>query len=130
MVNVSVDIARDGSAPGKARRVVRRQAGALDAALVGDVTLLVSELVTNSVKYGADGTVRLRILSRAPAQVRVEVSDDGHAFVPAGRDRPLSDAGGWGLHLVERLADRWGVATGTSRVWFEIDRRATGAAAA
>ena len=30
--------------------------------------------------------------------------------------------GGWGLLLVEQASDRWGVADGSMRVWFEIDR--------
>jgi anti-sigma regulatory factor (Ser/Thr protein kinase) len=58
--------------------------------------------------------------------VRIEVSDGGAGFVPPKRPAPRLDAeepGGWGLVLVDRLADRWGVARdeGTS-VWFELDR--------
>ena len=48
--------------------------------------------------------------------------DEGGGFVPTARDRPLNEVGGWGLHLVNELADRWGVATEASHVWFEIAR--------
>jgi hypothetical protein len=34
----------------------------------------------------------------------------------------VTKVGGWGLFLVEKLADRWGVARNSlTRVWFEID---------
>jgi hypothetical protein len=52
--------------------------------------------------------------------LRVEVVDEGGGFVPSAGDRPATDVGGWGLHLVHTLADRWGVATEASHVWFEI----------
>jgi hypothetical protein len=54
--------------------------------------------------------------------VRVEVVDQGAGFIPVARDRPVTEVGGWGLHLVETLADRWGVHEGSTHVWFEIDR--------
>jgi hypothetical protein len=44
-------------------------------------------------------------------------------FVPEVRDRPKTEPGGWGLHLVEALTQRWGVFDGSTHVWFEIDRR-------
>ncbi|HEX6460898.1 MAG TPA: ATP-binding protein, partial [Thermoleophilaceae bacterium] len=54
-------------------------------------------------------------------RLRVEVGDDGPGFVPAPRsaDAPLDSH--WGLHLVEELADRWGVvAEPETLVWFEL----------
>jgi anti-sigma regulatory factor (Ser/Thr protein kinase) len=87
-----------------------------------DVVLLVSELVTNSVKYGSEGALRLQISAPAPKKVRVEVTNEGHSFEPKARNRPVTEAGGWGLHLVEELTDRWGVHEGSTHVWFEIDR--------
>lgn len=97
-------------------------ASQLDPSLVPDVKLLVSELITNSVKYGGDGEVTLQLESRHPEHIRVEVVDQGSGFVPIARNRPATEAGGWGLHLVETLADRWGVHEGSTHVWFEIER--------
>ena len=38
------------------------------------------------------------------------------------RDTDRSRPGGWGLYLVDQLADRWGVARDhLNRVWFEMD---------
>jgi anti-sigma regulatory factor (Ser/Thr protein kinase) len=110
--------------------VARRALDALDAKLpddlLGDVRLMVSELVTNSLRHAELGdadAIRLAV-GVSDATVRVEVSDPGKGFDPV-EDVP-TDPGrrtGWGLFLVETLADRWGVdrSRGTC-VWFELDR--------
>jgi anti-sigma regulatory factor (Ser/Thr protein kinase) len=126
-MELNVDIARDIQAPARARRAVRRLGEDLDPALIDDVMLLVSELITNSVKYGGEGELQLAVRSDGAEHVRIEVIDQGSGFVPTARDRPKSEAGGWGLHLVEELTDRWGVHEGSTHVWFEIDRREAGA---
>jgi anti-sigma regulatory factor (Ser/Thr protein kinase) len=120
---VTVDIDRDRTAPASARRAVEAFGSSLDPAVVPDVKLLVSELISNSVKYGGDGQVQLILRSENPRQVYVEVVDQGVGFVPAARDRPKTEPGGWGLHMVEALTKRWGVREGSTHVWFEIDRR-------
>ena len=118
----TVDIPRDRRAPAHARRTIEQLGERVDPALVPDVKLLVSELVTNSVKYGGDGAVTLRIRTEDPKRLRVEVVDQGAGFVPAARNRPATEVGGWGLHLVQTLSNRWGVYEGSTHVWFEIDR--------
>jgi anti-sigma regulatory factor (Ser/Thr protein kinase) len=117
------DIDRDLTAPANARRAVEAFGANLDPAVVPDVKLLVSELISNSVKYGREGQVQLIMRSEGPDHVHVEVVDQGVGFVPAARDRPKTEPGGWGLHLVEALTKRWGVHEGSTHVWFEIDRR-------
>jgi len=121
-VTLTVDIPRTPEAPAAARRDVEGLAGRLADDVLPDVRLMVSELITNSVKYGAAGPVRLLIDFRGPRRVRVEVADRGDGFVPTARARPATAVGGWGLHLVETLSDRWGVREGSSQVWFEIER--------
>jgi anti-sigma regulatory factor (Ser/Thr protein kinase) len=117
---VTFDIRRDARAPAHARRAIERLSIAPD--ITPDVKLLVSELITNSVKYGGDGEVTLKVESDSPRRLRVEVIDQGAGFVPVARNRPATDVGGWGLHLVQTLSDRWGVYEGSTHVWFEIDR--------
>ena len=119
---LDVDIPRDTKAPWHARRAVEQLDGELADEVRPQVMLLVSELITNSVKYGGRGDLRLQIDAKQPRRLRVEVIDQGAGFTPTVRDRPLTTAGGWGLHLVESLADRWGVHEGSTHVWFEIDR--------
>jgi anti-sigma regulatory factor (Ser/Thr protein kinase) len=58
-----------------------------------------------------------------PDLVRVEVSDRGAGFRPPTGPPPPRSASGWGLYLVDQLADRWGIDTdGDTTAWFEIDR--------
>ena len=120
---LTFDIDRDFTAPADARRAVEQFGASLDPEVVPDVRLLVSELISNSVKYGGEGQVQLILQSEDRRHVRVEVVDQGVGFVPTVRDRPKTEPGGWGLHMVEALTERWGVREGSTHVWFEIDRR-------
>ena len=110
------------AAPAAARRSLVELAVTAHASRE-ELGLLVSELVTNSVKYGPagpDDSLDLFVGATAGG-LRVEVSDDGDGFQPArvGPNRDLTS--GWGLYLVDALADRWGVAQGKpTRVWFEL----------
>src|SRR4051812_31011021 len=100
-MTLDVEIPRTMRAPWHARRAVHELGPAIDESVRSDVVLLVSELVTNSVKYGAEGALRLQISAPHPKHVRVEVTNEGDSFEPQARDRPVTEAGGWGLHLVE-----------------------------
>jgi anti-sigma regulatory factor (Ser/Thr protein kinase) len=95
----------------------------LDPSVAFDVRLLVSELVTNSVKHarvGEDDSIQLGVKIEEDV-VRVEVRDPGPGFEPPP-DAPPDDADtGWGLFLVEQLADEWGVESERQAVWFQID---------
>ena len=52
--------------------------------------------------------------------MRVEVADRGPGFDPRLADDRAGS--GWGLYLVDQLADRLGVSrTDGTTVWFEID---------
>ena len=81
--------------------------------------LLVSELVTNALRYGA-GSIRLNLRARN-GLLRVEVEDAG-ATIPRVRRPDQGDEGGRGLRLVSMLSSGWGSArTPTGKVvWFEL----------
>jgi len=128
--SLTVDIPRDSTAPAAARRAVERLRDGIAPDVLPDVKLLVSELITNSVKYGGGGAVTLCVEAETPRRLRVEVVDQGEGFIPVARDRPATEVGGWGLHLVQSLSNRWGVHEGSTHVWFEIDREDRPAAAA
>jgi anti-sigma regulatory factor (Ser/Thr protein kinase) len=108
----------------EARRYVRdRLATTLNASQLADCELMTSELVTNAVQHAqidAGAFIGLDI-GVEPATVHVSVVDSGEGF--HAREAFPDVAGGWGLVLVERMSDRWGISAGTPHsVWFEIDR--------
>jgi anti-sigma regulatory factor (Ser/Thr protein kinase) len=121
---MDVEFEPGASAAGQARAALAALEGRVDADILDDIRLLVSELVTNSVRHsGADRELVLLTVMTGGDAVRVEVSDGGRGFRASERSTDLDEPGGWGLHLVDQLADRWGVETGRrTRVWFEIDR--------
>ena len=108
-------------APAAARRLLISEG--LDPDLDHTVCLLVSELVTNSVRHGAGGEGdRIVLAARLrPDHARIEVRDSGPGFDPDVRH----GSGGFGLRMLDMLASRWGVDSDDrgTRVWFEIDRR-------
>jgi anti-sigma regulatory factor (Ser/Thr protein kinase) len=121
---MTVEFEAGPTAAASARNALRALDGRVDEELLADVRLLVSELVTNSVRHSnirARDCVSMEVEVIGPG-LRVEVADPGKGFEPRPRDDDRSRPGGWGLYLVEQLADRWGVEGGDeTRVWFEIE---------
>jgi signal transduction histidine kinase len=120
---LSMQIAGGPEAAAHARRAITGLRGDLDPSLLDTLRLLVTELVANSVRHARADAVTLRV-EVGPDAVRTEVTDPGQGFDPAQTGSPREDHSGWGLFLVERLAERWGVARAGSvtRVWFELPR--------
>lgn len=83
-----------------------------------DVRVMVSELVTNGVRYGRGA--RQLTLARLADRICVEVSDH-HDSHPRVRRQSLTDERGRGLAVVDALADRWGSRPTRhgKTVWFE-----------
>jgi len=119
---LTVELPRNPQAPALARRALADLDGRVDPSVLPDVRLLVSELITNSVKYGGEGPIRLEVRA-SDARLRAEIIDQGVGFTPVERDDDLDRVGGWGLHLVEQLTSRWGTYEGSTHVWFEIELR-------
>ncbi|GAA0334844.1 SpoIIE family protein phosphatase [Streptomyces blastmyceticus] len=103
----------------QARRLARRALARWGLDELSDaVELLVSEVITNAVRY-AERPISLRLLRTDV--LRCEVGDDVPQLPRLRQARP-SDEGGRGLYLVNRLARRWGatrLSTGKV-VWFEM----------
>jgi anti-sigma regulatory factor (Ser/Thr protein kinase) len=113
-------------AAGFARRTLtERLAGVLAGERMDDLLLLVTEIVANSVRHGRvgeDGEIDLcvRVL---PTVVRVELRDTGLQLDPRVRTPDLGGGGGFGMVLVERMSERWGIDHEPSVVmWFELRR--------
>jgi anti-sigma regulatory factor (Ser/Thr protein kinase) len=104
-----------------ARRALDRLAEEVDERRLDAARLLVSELIANAVAHvEEDGVLELRV-DNDDKRLRVEVLDPGHGFTP-DLERPgqLAESG-WGLHFVNKVADRWAAdIDGHGRVWFEL----------
>jgi anti-sigma regulatory factor (Ser/Thr protein kinase) len=87
-----------------------------------DATLLLSEVVTNSVRHaGLGDDDAIEVVLEHSDVLRVEVRDAGGGFEVTDPEPDPARPSGWGLYLVEQLADRWGVDQGPpTTVWFEL----------
>ncbi|MBV9455390.1 MAG: ATP-binding protein [Rubrobacter sp.] len=89
-----------------------------------ELRLVISELVTNSILHaGLSATERIWLTVRVSGgSVSGRVCDPGSGFEVGMEPCPRGDLrGGWGLPIVEKISDRWGVERNShSCVWFEI----------
>jgi anti-sigma regulatory factor (Ser/Thr protein kinase) len=121
------DVPRDAAAVSAVRADVGRKLETWDLAEVGFTTeLILSELVTNAIRYGS-APIHVRLLR--DRGLICEVSD-GSSTSPHLRHAAATDEGGRGLFLVARYAERWGTRYTTQGkvIWTEqsLNGRATG----
>jgi anti-sigma regulatory factor (Ser/Thr protein kinase) len=127
-VTFSLALPRELDSAAAARHGVDQLADRLGEEQLGDVRLLVSELVTNSLRHANLGPEEAITLNVAldDRVIRVEVADPGKGFELDGNPGDPDTVEGWGLYLVETLSDRWGVERSpqgaANVVWFELDR--------
>jgi anti-sigma regulatory factor (Ser/Thr protein kinase) len=107
---------------GRARLFVRDVLDGCPAA--DDAVLLTSELVTNAIAHTASGKGGKVVVTvyRADTRVRVEVQDDGSDQAPVVHAVGEARESGFGLELVDLMADSWGHCGGRRRrvVWFML----------
>ena len=99
--------------------------GLLDPDQAQSLRLIVSELVTNALRHGAEGERIDLAVTPKPEFLCVQVTDDGPGLAPRPRALETDEEGGYGLFFVEQLTRRWGVTRENrrTRVWFELDYR-------
>lgn len=102
------------------RRWVRLELTGEQPECVADVLLVVNELVSNAYRYTSEPSF-LRVAVQV-GRIRVEIAHDGLARPPLRK--VSSPQRGYGLVLVARLSDRWGVdrAHGGTVVWADLPR--------
>jgi anti-sigma regulatory factor (Ser/Thr protein kinase) len=109
-------------APRAARAAVTQwMPASLPRTLLLDAQLVVSELVTNSVRHAraAAGAPIIVTAGTSDGTVWFDVADGGEP----GRvsRRPSEGKGGMGLNILHTVATRWGTSDGDgAHVWFEI----------
>ena len=120
------------SVPRARERVIALAEPFVAAARIGDLRLVISEVITNAVRHGGEGEMVVAVTPKR-GYLCVQVTDTGDGFAPRPRAfEPDDDDGGFGLFLVERLTRRWGLTreNRNTRVWFEFDFDADAVAAA
>ncbi len=127
-MSLELELPRDLDSAAAARHAVDELASTIGSEQLGDVRLLVSELVTNSLRHAdlnPEDSIRLTVRV-TDERIRVEVTDPGEGFQLEGAADDRDTVDGWGLYLVATLSDRWGVERtadqAASAVWFELDR--------
>lgn len=93
--------------------------------LADDLVLIVSELVTNSLRAQAT-EIELRLCQIGDRHLEVAVADNGVGW-PTLLNPDATDGHGRGLQIVRALAVRWGVRTepdGRTVVWAQLSDRA------
>ncbi len=109
-------------AVGAARRALRDWESHFEPDVLYDLSLCVSELVTQTVKRGERAAVDQIELGvwRSETLIRAEIREP-RADVVVNK-APAMARSEWGMFIVDRVADRWGVdrSEGTL-IWCEID---------
>jgi anti-sigma regulatory factor (Ser/Thr protein kinase) len=124
-VRTTAELTADRNAPARARAAVAPFADALGPHGLAHAQLIVTELVTNSLRYAGNvpGEPVALSLELIGGRLRIEVSDAGGASAPQLRQTHPGAASGWGLRLVDELASNWGVerSADTCTVWCELE---------
>ena len=130
MSEISTQLPPLAEAPAMARHILAEFVDeTLPPEMLEDAALLTSEVVTNSVQHAGLSTnegIGIELVL-SDDSLRVSVTDPGPGFEPdLDAPAPEQEMGGWGLALVDRVSDRWGVIRNRPNVvWFELDRRTT-----
>lgn len=111
----------------RARRLVENElAGRVPDAVLPDVALLLTELVANGVRHGGadeEAAIDVRLQGRNQhLHVEVVNPSDREGAKVGTRAPDMLEGGGLGLHIVDRVASRWGVVDAPcTTVWFDLD---------
>jgi anti-sigma regulatory factor (Ser/Thr protein kinase) len=123
-MSFQVTVPAGPAAPAAARRALTRWLSTRATnGLLSDAPLIVSELVTNSLRHaGLEDAAAVRVSAAlADGVLRIEVQDGGTNGSVVRRTPNRDQGGGFGLNIIDALAMRWGVErSGGTRVWVEL----------
>jgi hypothetical protein len=120
---VAIDLPLEAESARRAREGLKPFRESMDDTSFSDLCLLVDELVVEALRaedYSGPGLIKLRA-ELDGERVRVVVAQGGDAYrLPSRRPEPGDP--GFGLHLVQRLSERWGMRRDrdNAMVWLEI----------
>jgi anti-sigma regulatory factor (Ser/Thr protein kinase) len=125
--HVELELPAEPSSPQIAREAIAHL-GPLPPDLLERAKLITSELVTNGVRHGnAEPGAHIRLSAELhPTFLRIEVESPAAPSRPTMQARGELRSSGYGLIIVDALADRWGSSVaGPVRVWCELGLEAT-----
>jgi anti-sigma regulatory factor (Ser/Thr protein kinase) len=95
----------------------------VDEPRLHELSLVISEVVSNSVRHGGESGPILLAVTPKDEYLCVQVTDSGPGLAPRPRATVPDEEGGWGFFLIEHMTRRWGVTREDhqTRVWFEFD---------
>jgi two-component sensor histidine kinase len=118
-MELKLELESTPEASGRAREELRLLEGRIGSRRLSDLLLVLTELITNSVKFGPGVQIDVRLEIRDDDSIGGLVVDGGSGRVEI-RDSSIAEPGGFGLRIVDQLASDWGVRPRTSDVWFEL----------
>jgi anti-sigma regulatory factor (Ser/Thr protein kinase) len=120
---LALDLPMSPAAPSLARRAI--DGLGLDGATRENALLLTSELVSNALRHSGasdDALIHLTV-GLCPRAIRISVADRGRGFTRGVAHAEPGVEGGFGLFLVARLANAWGIEIRDgATVWLELGR--------
>jgi signal transduction histidine kinase len=117
--DLNFELASDSSASRLGREALLPLASHLSQEQFSDLSLIVSELTANAVKFGPGTPIAVSVAIAGDGSISGQVDDGGSGTI-AIRQADPSAATGLGLLIVDTLARDWGFDPGSSRVWFEL----------
>jgi two-component sensor histidine kinase len=126
-MELKLELESTTGASAQARDELRLLEGRLGERALADLLLVITELVSNSVKFGPGVQIDLRLEIRDDGSVAGLVVDGGAGLV-AIREADTDEPGGFGLQIVDRITSDWGVRPRTTDVWFELPADGAGMA--
>ena len=120
MTDLNFELESDSSASRLGREALLPLASRLPAESFSDLSLIVSELTANAVKFGPGTPIAVSIAVADDGGISGYVDDGGTGGVAITDADPFA-ATGLGLLIVDTLAQTWGVEPGSTRVWFELE---------
>jgi anti-sigma regulatory factor (Ser/Thr protein kinase) len=110
-------------AAGQARRLLDPFTSRIPEEILIEARLVLSEMVTNSYMFARtpEGTPIEITLADSPDRLRLEVIDRS-IFEPAPESSQELRSATLGLHIVDRVADKWGRLS-EGGIWAEFDIR-------
>jgi anti-sigma regulatory factor (Ser/Thr protein kinase) len=121
---VAIDLPLEPESARRAREQLKSFRSKVDESTFIDLCLLVDELVVEALHGSSDGKAPYDIRLRAQLdddRVHVAMEEGGGAYhLPSRRPEPGDP--GFGLHLVQRLSDRWGIRRDRDQatVWLDL----------